>query len=99
MSNFTSAQLMEIAMGIEASGQQFIWVVRKGKKVEEVKEECEKGSGRNAVKQVMMGGDKAEVMRSRVQALGKMGRRAVEEGGSSNSDLNALVKELSLCHH
>ncbi|KAJ0077419.1 hypothetical protein Patl1_35504 [Pistacia atlantica] len=83
MSNFTSAQLMEIAMGIEASGQQFIGVVRKGKKVEEV----------------MIGGDKADVMRSRVQALGEMGKRAVEEGGSSNSDLNALVKELSLCHH
>ncbi|PSS02690.1 Scopoletin glucosyltransferase [Actinidia chinensis var. chinensis] len=40
LSNFSSAQLLEIAMGLEASGQQFIWVVRKGKtKEEEEKEE------------------------------------------------------------
>ncbi|KAJ0077420.1 hypothetical protein Patl1_35507 [Pistacia atlantica] len=88
MSNFTSAQLMEIAMGIEVSGQ-----------LEAVGDLVKREAVENAVKQVMMGGDKADVMRSRVQALGEMGRRAVEKGGSSNSDLNALVKELSLCHH
>ncbi|XP_007042483.2 PREDICTED: LOW QUALITY PROTEIN: scopoletin glucosyltransferase [Theobroma cacao] len=33
--NFAAAQLMEIAMGLEASGQQFIWVVRKKKNKEE----------------------------------------------------------------
>ncbi|VFQ72541.1 unnamed protein product [Cuscuta campestris] len=31
MSNFTASQLRELAMGLEASGHQFIWVVRKGK--------------------------------------------------------------------
>ena len=31
ISNFSDSQLMEIAIGLEASGQQFIWVVRKGK--------------------------------------------------------------------
>ena len=31
ISNFSDSQLMEIAVGLEASGQQFIWVVRKGK--------------------------------------------------------------------
>ncbi|PSS02691.1 Scopoletin glucosyltransferase [Actinidia chinensis var. chinensis] len=40
LSNFSTARLLEIAMGLEASGQQFIWVVRKGKtKEEEEKEE------------------------------------------------------------
>ncbi|KAL5790593.1 hypothetical protein ACOSQ2_005481 [Xanthoceras sorbifolium] len=34
-----SAQLMEIAIGIEASGQEFIWVVRKNKKDEEEEED------------------------------------------------------------
>ncbi|KAJ1388375.1 UDP-glycosyltransferase family, conserved site [Sesbania bispinosa] len=29
MANFTETQLKEIAMGLEASGQQFIWVVRR----------------------------------------------------------------------
>ncbi|XVF45100.1 hypothetical protein PTKIN_Ptkin02bG0178800 [Pterospermum kingtungense] len=29
MADFTAAQLIEIALGLEASGQHFIWVVRK----------------------------------------------------------------------
>ena len=29
MAIFSDSQLYEVAMGIEASGQQFIWVVRK----------------------------------------------------------------------
>uniref|UniRef100_A0A5B6YV74 Glycosyltransferase n=1 Tax=Davidia involucrata TaxID=16924 RepID=A0A5B6YV74_DAVIN len=36
---FSTAQLFEIAMGLEASGQQFIWVVRKEKRNEEEEEE------------------------------------------------------------
>jgi hypothetical protein len=39
MANFSNSQLMEIAMGLEASGQQFIWVVRKGENYE--KEEAD----------------------------------------------------------
>ncbi|XWS68053.1 hypothetical protein CRYUN_Cryun04dG0057300 [Craigia yunnanensis] len=34
MANFSSAQLKEIAKALEASGQQFIWVVRKEKTME-----------------------------------------------------------------
>ncbi|XP_039164705.1 scopoletin glucosyltransferase [Eucalyptus grandis] len=39
MANFNAAQLHEIAVGLEASGQQFIWVVKKDPNVEEGKEE------------------------------------------------------------
>ncbi|KAF8019211.1 hypothetical protein BT93_G0026 [Corymbia citriodora subsp. variegata] len=39
MANFNAAQLHEIAVGLEASGQQFIWVVKKDPSVEEGKEE------------------------------------------------------------
>ncbi|KAL3814247.1 hypothetical protein ACJIZ3_015515 [Penstemon smallii] len=35
LANFTHTQLHEIAIGLEESGQDFIWVVRKGKKEEE----------------------------------------------------------------
>ena len=186
MANFSNSQLMEIAMGLEASGQQFIWVVRKGKNYE--KEEADwvpigfekrmKGKGliikgwapqvlildheavggfvthcgwnstleavtagvpmvtwpmaaeqfynekflthilkigvsvgvlqwsregdgikreavEKAVSQIMVG-EEAEEMRGRAKAVGEMGRRAVEEWGSSYSDFNALIEELRL---
>ncbi|KAM1264830.1 hypothetical protein ACFX2J_034594 [Malus domestica] len=46
-----------------------------------------------AITQVMVG-DEADELRSRAKALEEMARRAVEEGGSSFSDLTALVEEL-----
>lgn len=48
-----------------------------------------------AVTQAMVGKE-AEEMRNRVKALKEMAKRATEEGGSSNSDLNALLEELKL---
>lgn len=45
-----------------------------------------------AITQVMVG-DEADELRSRAKALEEMARRAVE-GGSSFSDLTALVEEL-----
>ncbi|EXC17297.1 UDP-glucose flavonoid 3-O-glucosyltransferase 7 [Morus notabilis] len=36
LTNFSDAQLMEIAMGLEASGKEFIWVVKKEKRQEGV---------------------------------------------------------------
>ncbi|KAJ4716298.1 Glycosyltransferase [Melia azedarach] len=187
IANFTSTQLMEIAIALEASEQQFIWVVRKNKNGEEEKENWlpegfEKRMGdrgliirgwapqvlildheaiggfvthcgwnstlegvtagvpmitwpvsaeqfyneklvtevlkigvalgiqkwsttvrefvkretmEKAVKEIMVG-DKAEEMRSRAKAFGEMARRAVEKDGSSYSDLNSLIEELSL---
>lgn len=51
-----------------------------------------------AVKEIMVG-DKAEQMRSRAKAFGEMAQRAVENGGSSFSNLNSLIEELSLRSH
>ncbi|XP_015892856.3 UDP-glucose flavonoid 3-O-glucosyltransferase 7-like [Ziziphus jujuba] len=185
MSKFNDSQLLEIAEGLEASGQNFIWVVRKDKAEELRKEEWlpegfEKrmeGKGlivrgwapqvlildheavggfvthcgwnstlegvsagvpmvtwpmwaeqfyneklitqilgigvgvgakkwarlvgdsvkREAVEKAViriMVGEEAGEIRSKARGLGKMARRAVEEGGSSNSDLNSLIEEL-----
>ncbi|KAK3412346.1 hypothetical protein EUGRSUZ_I01125 [Eucalyptus grandis] len=185
MTNFNAAQLHEIAVGLEASGQQFIWVVKKDPNAEEGKEEWlpdgyesrirNKGliirgwapqalildheatggfvthCGWNsileavaagvpmvtwpvaaeqfyneklvtqvlkigvdigvkqgvipfgdsvkserveeAVKRVLVG-EEAEEIRRRAKALAEMARGAVEEGGSSWSDLGALIQEL-----
>ncbi|XVE49226.1 hypothetical protein DITRI_Ditri01bG0065500 [Diplodiscus trichospermus] len=186
VANFDSSQLLEIATGLEASGQQFIWTVRKEKKNEEEKEDWlpegfEKrmeGTGliirgwapqvsilehetiggfvshcgwnsvleavcagvplvtwpvaseqfynekliteilkigisvgakkwarlvgdfvkreaiEKAVKDIIVG-DRAEEMRCRAKALGEKAKKAVEKGGSSDSDLDSLIGELS----
>ncbi|KAF3435444.1 hypothetical protein FNV43_RR22533 [Rhamnella rubrinervis] len=182
-SSISASQLHEIAMGLEASGQEFIWVVRKKKGEEDESEEWvpegfEKrmeGKGliirgwapqvlildhksvggfvthcgwnsalegisagvpmvtwpisaeqfyneklitdvlrigvavgalkwvrvvgdyikreqiEKAVKEIMIG-EKAEEFRSRAMSIGEMARRAVEEGGSSYSDLSCLIE-------
>ncbi|KAK2991549.1 LOW QUALITY PROTEIN: hypothetical protein RJ640_016584 [Escallonia rubra] len=173
---FTNAQLYEMAMGLEASGQQFIWVVRRGKNEESEKwlpegfEERLEGRGliirgwapqvlildheavggfwkvcvlepgvpmvtwpafadqfyneklvteilrigvpvgakewnrsanegikreavENAVKQIMVG-EEARERRSRAKELKEMARKAVEDGGSSYTDLTALIEDL-----
>ncbi|KAG6677875.1 hypothetical protein I3842_14G049600 [Carya illinoinensis] len=50
-----------------------------------------------AVRQLMEG-EEAKEMRSRAKELGEMARRAIEEGGSSYSHLNALIEELKALH-
>ncbi|KAJ7969193.1 Glycosyltransferase [Quillaja saponaria] len=142
---------MEIALGLEASGKQFIWVVKKRKRNEQEKEEwlpegfekitegvcggvamatwpvsyeqiyteklvtdvlkigvslgaqtCDGIVGgtinseaiEKAVNRIMEGIE-AEEMRSRAKAFAKKVRQSVKEGGSSYSDLNSLIEELS----
>lgn len=183
---FPSEQLHEIAMGLEASGQQFIWVVKKGTNDKETEDwmpegfeermidkgliirgwapqvmildhgaiggfvthcgwnstlegiaagvpmvtwpsfaeqffteklitevlrigvavgakEWVAGAGggnikrdtvESAVRSIIVG-EEAEERRNRCKGLKEMARKAVEEGGSSYSDLNALIQELS----
>ncbi|KAF8019214.1 hypothetical protein BT93_G0027 [Corymbia citriodora subsp. variegata] len=185
IANLNAAQLHEIAVGLESSGQQFIWVVKKDPSVEEGKEEwlpdgyesrmrnkgliirgwapqalildheaiggfvthcgwnsileavtvgvplvtwpvaaeqfyneklvnqvlkiginigvkrwvnlfgdsVKRERVEEAVKRVLVG-EEAEEMRRRTKALAEMARGAVEEGGSSWSDLGALIQEL-----
>ncbi|KAF5444356.1 hypothetical protein F2P56_036841 [Juglans regia] len=184
VANFSDSQLMEIAMGLEASGQQFIWVVKKGmnsggkeewlpegfeKRMQDkgliirdwapqvlildheavggfvthcgwnstlegvaagvtmvtwpvsaeqfyneklvtqilkigvavgvqqwirvVGDSIKKEAIEKAVRQIMVG-EEAEEMRRRAKALAEMARIAVDEGGSSYSDLNASIEEL-----
>ncbi|KAK2991558.1 hypothetical protein RJ640_016593 [Escallonia rubra] len=190
LSLFSTAQLLEIANGLEASGLQFIWVVRREKTYDGEKEEWlpegfekrmeEKGiiirgwspqvlileheavggfmthCGWNSMLEgvtagvpmvtwplfaeqlfnekfltdgvrigvaigserwsrwfhendvlvkseaiqkavsLVMVGEEAEEMRSRARALGDMAKKAVEEGGSSYTDMNRLLEELRL---
>ncbi|PRQ22952.1 putative flavonol 3-O-glucosyltransferase [Rosa chinensis] len=78
---FDDAQLMEIALGLEASG--FGGERVKSEAIEKV------------VKQIMVG-EEAEEMRSRAKKHGEVARRSVVEGGSSYNDLNGLIAELRI---
>ncbi|KAF7852196.1 hypothetical protein BT93_L5352 [Corymbia citriodora subsp. variegata] len=162
LANFNAAHLHEIAVGLETSGQQFIWVVKKDpsgwapqvlilnheaivgfvmhcgwnsileavmagvplvtwpvageqfyneKLVNQVLkiginigvkqwvnlfgDSLKRERVEEAVKRVLVGEEAAE-MRRRTKALAEMARGAVEEGGSSWSDLGALLQELRL---
>ncbi|KAK7837568.1 scopoletin glucosyltransferase [Quercus suber] len=88
-SKFSDSQLMEIAMGLEASRQQFIWV----QWIRMVGDGIKREAIQKAVRQIMVGKE-VEEMRGKAKVFGEMARRAVEEGGSSYSDLNALIEEL-----
>ncbi|KAF2294662.1 hypothetical protein GH714_014575 [Hevea brasiliensis] len=61
---------------------------RHEKKILVKKEDIEKSMSR------LMVGEEAEEIRNRAMALKEMARRATEEGGSSYSDVNALLEEL-----
>ncbi|XP_057420840.1 scopoletin glucosyltransferase-like [Lotus japonicus] len=189
MLSFSSSQLREIAVGLDASGKQFLWVVRKSKSEQKVGEEwlpedfekrlegkgliirgwapqvlileheaigafvthcgwnstlegvaagvpmvtwpiaAEQFYNEKLVTEVLkigvpvgakkwgrmvlegdgvksdavekgvkriMEGEEAEEMRNRVKVLSQQAQWAVEEGGSSYSDLNALIEELGM---
>ncbi|KAL2344775.1 hypothetical protein Fmac_006060 [Flemingia macrophylla] len=51
-----------------------------------------------AVKRIMIG-EEATEMRNKAKVFSQLAKRAVQEGGSSNSDLNALIQELSSLRH
>lgn len=57
------------------------------------KDEIKSEAIEKAVNRVMVG-EEAEGMRSRAKALGILAKKAIEEGGSSFSDLNAFFEDL-----
>ncbi|KAF7127097.1 hypothetical protein RHSIM_Rhsim11G0162400 [Rhododendron simsii] len=109
VAKFDDSQLYEIAMGLESSGQQFVWVVRRGKSEEENEKWLPEGFEERmnnkgliirgeqigkAVRRVMVGKD-VEEMRNRVKEFKEMAKKAVEECGSSHTNLSNLIRELS----
>ncbi|KAJ9175275.1 hypothetical protein P3X46_013846 [Hevea brasiliensis] len=74
-----------LKIGVAVGAQEWS---RHEKKILVKKEDIEKSMSR------LMVGEEAEEIRNRAMALKEMARRATEEGGSSYSDVNALLEEL-----
>ncbi|KAL2926575.1 Scopoletin glucosyltransferase [Bienertia sinuspersici] len=115
--SFIDQQLHEIAMALEASGQEFIWVVKNGKgrvvanrgwapQVLILEHEaigafvthCGWNSTLEAISaeglERKMVGKEVEERRGRAKKLKEMAQKALEDGGSSYSELTALINEL-----
>jgi len=45
----------------------------------------------------MVESEKTKIMRRRLRHLGEKAKRAVEEGGTSYGDIDALIQELKVC--
>ncbi|GMN37681.1 hypothetical protein TIFTF001_007025 [Ficus carica] len=77
-----------LRIGVEAGAQK--WERLVGDFVK--KEALEKAVSR------IMGGEEVEGMRARAKTLAEMVSMAIEQGGSSSSDLDALIEEVRLLH-
>ncbi|CAI0557377.1 unnamed protein product, partial [Linum tenue] len=97
---FSAEQMREIAIGIEASECQFIWVVRECHQEDDGNNWLPEGfEDRTSGRGMIIRGWAPQVLildhaAIGALALGEMARKAVEEGGSSYFDLSALIEEL-----
>ncbi|TKY71267.1 Scopoletin glucosyltransferase [Spatholobus suberectus] len=92
IANFSETQLREIATGLDDSGQQFIWVVRRSDKGW-LPEGITSNTLEKALHRIMLG-EEAEAMRNTAHKLAQMARTAVEHNGSSYSHLTHLIQHL-----
>nr|GMC81025.1 scopoletin glucosyltransferase [Ipomoea batatas] len=112
VANFAPSQLHEMAMGIEASGMDFVWFYNEKLATEILRIGIGVGSNEwkgsdsdgvkreaiaEAIKKVMIG-EESEEMRSRAKAMKDKAKKAIEEGGSSYVDLGSLLDELRAYH-
>ncbi|CAI0378493.1 unnamed protein product [Linum tenue] len=98
LANFSDLQLKEIAAGLEASGREFVWVVRREKNSGDDNwlppgfEERMEGKGliiRGWAPQALI----LDHLAAKAGELGRIAKRAVEEGGSSYANVGALIGE------
>ncbi|CAN0846370.1 UDP-glycosyltransferase 73B4 [Linum grandiflorum] len=100
MSDIPDAQLLEIAAALEASGQGFIWVVKRDSEEEKDQEWLPEGfEERMEGKGLVIKGWAPQVLILDHEATGGFmthcgWNSTLEEGGSSYSDLKSLLEEL-----
>ncbi|CAN1802547.1 UDP-glycosyltransferase 1 [Linum perenne] len=102
--NLSSPQLIELALGLEAS-ELIVEVVRIGVRVgvekptvfewkEDTNVSVKREDVGRAVRLVMEGGEEGDERRNRAKELAKMAKRAVESGGSSYKNIDVLIEDI-----
>ncbi|KAG2329128.1 hypothetical protein Bca52824_000308 [Brassica carinata] len=103
--NLTLDQLKELGLGLEESNKPFIWILKAGLKIgvekfmqygkeEEIGVTVSKESVRKAVDELMGNNEEAQERRRRVKELSGLANKALEEGGSSHSNITMLIQDI-----
>ncbi|KAJ6314302.1 hypothetical protein OIU78_017883 [Salix suchowensis] len=108
----TDDQMAELAWGLKRSNAHFLWVVRESEKQKFVADVWQVGVrikvGENGmvtreeiercIKEVMMEGERRDAIRTNSEKWKKLARMAMDEGGSSDKNIEEFVAKLECMH-
>ncbi|CAI9106881.1 OLC1v1006121C1 [Oldenlandia corymbosa var. corymbosa] len=87
----STSQLIELGTGLQESNRPFICVI----KDPSIGVQVTRNDTKMAVEKLMDGGDEGRMRRRRAQELGKIARKALDEGNSSYLNVTQLIQDIT----